>query len=292
MPFGPPRESVPVECLLESAPWVPSAGSTWATIADERRDAKGRIGALARTLESDVIPRLVRSHGDVWHTLGAPDLREIDAFAQLLQRGEDGDLNATIENLRRRGLSIAAIYIDLLAPTARRLGELWSQDLCDFSCVTVALGRLQRILRDWSPAFGNEVQPPPNGRRILLGQHPQEQHSFGLAMVAEFFRRAGWEVLGGVGGAVADPSGEVVRDWFDVVGFSLGSELRVDWARSRIAEVRRLSRNRSVVVLVGGPLLDIDASWADRLGADASGHSGGDVVALADRLIGARAGAR
>ena len=148
-----------------------------------------------------------------------------------------------------------------------------------------ALGRLQRILRNWSQAFGSEVQPPPNGRRILLAQHADEQHSFGLAMVAEFFRRDGWEVLGGVGGAVPDPSGEVARDWFDVVGFSLGSALRVDWARERIAEVRRQSRNRSVVVLVGGPLLDVDPHWAGRLGADASGHSGGDVVALADRLI-------
>jgi len=292
MPIGPARVPSTVECLLEAAPWVASPGSVWATSADERRNAKERIGALARTLESDVIPRLVRSHGVALHTLEAPDPAEIDAFTRLLHEGNDRDLNATIEALRLRGLPIGAIYIDLLAPAARLLGEWWSQDLCDFSCVTVALGRLQRILRDWSPAFGTEVQPPPNGRRILLGQHPDEQHSFGLAMVAEFFRRAGWEVLGGVGGAVPDPSGEVVRDWFDVVGFSLGSELRVEWARERIAEVRRLSRNRTVVVVVGGPLLDVDATWAERLGADASGHAGGDVAALVDRLIAARASPR
>jgi methanogenic corrinoid protein MtbC1 len=111
-------------------------------------------------------------------------------------------------------------------------------------------------------------------------------------MVAEFFRRAGWEVLGGVGGAVPDPSDEVACDWFDAVGFTIGSELRVEWARQRIAAVRRLSRNRSIVVLVGGPLLDVDPAWAERLGADGSGHDGSDVAALADRLVAARAGPR
>lgn len=298
MTVGPMKEPPPIECLLDAARWAPDAGSAWRDAADERRGAKDRLGALARTLESDVIPRLVRAHGDdgpVGHAVHGrhgpigPGPADVEAFTRLLHDGGDDELHAVIEALCRRGLSIGAVYLHLLAPAARRLGELWEQDLCDFSCVTVSLGRLQRLLREWSPAFGNEVQPPPNGRRILLGQHPEEQHSFGLAMVAEFFRRAGWEVQGGVGGAVPDPSGQVARDWFDVVGFSLGSELRVDWARSRIAEVRRLSRNRSVLVLVGGPLLDIDPAWSTRLGADASGHAGGDVAALADRLVAARA---
>ena len=38
---------------------------------------------------------------------------------------------------------------------------------------------------------------PVDGRRILLTAVPGEQHSFGLYMVAEFFRRAGWDVVDG-----------------------------------------------------------------------------------------------
>ena len=111
-------------------------------------------------------------------------------------------------------------------------------------------------------------------------------------MVAEFFRREGWEVLGGVGGAVADPSAQVSREWFDAVGFSIGSETRIDWIRERIAKVRAVTRNRSVVVLVGGPLFVLEPAWAESVGADASGHDGGKAPKLAEDLLAARLGKR
>jgi MerR family transcriptional regulator, light-induced transcriptional regulator len=153
--------------------------------------------------------------------------------------------------------------------------------------VTICLGRLQRLLREWSPSFGTEVEHPANGRRILLAQHHEEHHSFGLSMVAEFFRCAGWEVLGGVGGAVPDPSAQVSREWFDAVGFSIGSETRIDWLKERIAQVRKVTRNRSVVVLVGGPLFVLQPAWAQSVGADASGHDGGQAPKLAEDLLAA-----
>ncbi len=211
--------------------------------------------------------------------------REIEGFVGLLRNGTDAELAAAVAAAHRRGLAVEAIFLELFAPSARLLGELWVADRCDFSTVTICLGRLQRLLREWSPAFGTEVEHPANGRRILLAQHTEEQHSFGLSMVAEFFRRAGWEVLGGVGGAVPDPSAQVSREWFDAVGFSIGSETRIDWLKERIAQVRKVTRNRSVVVLVGGPLFVLQPAWAQSVGADASGHDGGQAPKLAEDLL-------
>ncbi len=288
MQSGPSREGTPVECEAATPVWSATAGSVWPTVAAEHADSKSRLARLARTLEADVIPRLVGAHQKDSRLAVRLEPREIEAFVALLRNGSDGELAQTVEALHRRGFAVATIYVELLAPAARHLGDLWDSDRCDFSTVTVCLGRLQRLLREWSPAFGTEVEHPPNGRRILLAQHADEQHSFGLSMVAEFFRRDGWEVLGGVGGAVPDPSAQVGRDWFDAVGFSIGSEARIDWLRDRITRLRAVTRNPAVVVLVGGPLFVMKPGLAESVGADASGHEGGKAPRMAEELLTAR----
>jgi MerR family transcriptional regulator, light-induced transcriptional regulator len=288
MSSGSSRDHAREECESLPSSWTPangSHGSAWPTALAERSDAKARLSKLAQALESDVIPRLVGAHGKEPRAAVHLEPREIEGFVGLLRNGTDAELAAAVSAAHRRGLAVEAIFLELFAPAARHLGELWVADRCDFSTVTICLGRLQRLLREWSPAFGTEVGHPANGRRILLAQHTEEQHSFGLSMVAEFFRRAGWEVLGGVGGAVPDPSAQVSREWFDAVGFSIGSETRIDWLKERIAQVRKVTRNRSVVVLVGGPLFVLQPAWAQSVGADASGHDGGQAPKLAEDLL-------
>jgi MerR family transcriptional regulator, light-induced transcriptional regulator len=162
---------------------------------------------------------------------------------------------------------------------------MWEEDECDFSTVTVALGRLQRLLRELSPAFGSEVEHPANGRRALFVQPRDEQHSFGLSMVAEFFRRDGWDVIGGVGGAVADPALIVRDEWVDVVGFSVGTDGRLPWLRETISAVRKASRNPALRVLVGGPPFAAHPEWADDTGADGTARDGKDAPNVAELLL-------
>lgn len=280
---GPNRGTNPTGCEIPSSGLTSTAGSAWSSPATERVDAKQRLSRLARTLEADVIPRLVGTHARSAPVLPKP--AEIESFVELLRTASDSDLSAAVDALQVQGWRVEAIYLGLLAPAARLLGEQWENDRCDFSTVTICLGRLQRLLRQWSPEFGREIDHPPNGRRILLAQHPDEQHSFGLSMVAEFFRRDGWEVLGGVGGSVPDPSAQVSRDWFDAVGFSIGSQTRLEWLRERIVQVRASSRNRAVVVLVGGPLLTLNPEVAGDVGADGFGADGGQAPQVAENLL-------
>ena len=267
-------------------------GSAWGSVEAEHAGAKVRLLALTDALRSDIIPRLVPAHVGTVVEPAEVSAAEVESFTSLLVQADDARVDEFVRLTHERGLSVTNLYLDLFAPAARRLGLLWEQDLCDFASVTVALGRLQRLLRHWTQAFGGDVRPPPNGRRVLLAQHPQEQHSFGLSMVAEFFRRDGWEVLGGVGGAVHDPSKQVGRDWFDVVGFSIGSEGHVAWATERVADVRSTSRNRAVVVLLGGPLLALNPEWTARIGADAAVTDGRDAPVVGERLIAVGGGSK
>ncbi len=250
---------------------------------------------LTRTIEVDVIPRLVAAHRAQSREGASNDADSpvlgasaIDQFACEITAIDESAARRALDAHRSRGVSVEALYCDLLAPVARRLGEWWEDDRCDFATVTVGLGRLQRLMREMSPAFGAEVPHPVNGRRVLLARPPDEQHSFGLSMVGEFFRRAGWEAVSGDGALASDPVALVKREWFDIVGLSIGSDTRAGWAAGCIQAVRRASRNRRVAVLVGGPAIAAFPELVERLGADATASEARDVPALAESLVSSR----
>ena len=261
---------------------------------DNQPSLQERTARIVRTIEADIIPRLVRSH---WPVADAPPVppapmlgdAQVQQFLDQVLGQSDAGWMETISALRSRGLSVEALYLDLLAPAARRLGQQWSDDEVMFSDVTVAVGRLHRIMRSLSPAFGSEIDVPADGRRALLIPAPGEQHTFGLAMVAEFFRRAGWDVTCDLDSRAVDPVALVRGEWFDVVGISVGVAARLDWLKSGIAAVRHASRNRAVGVMVGGPVFALDAGLVGQVGADATAPDGRQAPVLAERLLDERA---
>lgn len=286
-----------VDCWKEvhRLPFNPASPS-WMQDRLERPAAEERLTRLVRTLETEVIPRLVEAHRTLPMSAlpsavclcPPPTAADVEAFVQLVLRREDLPIAACIDSLRDRGMSIEVLYLDLLAPAAKHLGVLWVEDLCDFTDVTIALGRLQHLLQELSPAFGTEVEFPANARRALLVPAPGEQHTFGLSMVAEFFMHAGWEVAGGQGAYRDEAIDMVRREWFDVIGFSVGSEARLDWLTSCITSVRQASRNKEIGVLVGGPIFALYPEFVAVVGADATSKDGKQAPVAAEGLIAGR----
>lgn len=270
------------ECRSEMPPFAP---------AEAANDL--RMSRLARTIEHEIIPRLMLAHRAVAEPLlvATADSSEeitdhdVERFAKLVLSHDEDMALGTVEALLERDVAVERIYVELLGRTARFLGELWEQDLCSFTDVTVGLGRLQRVLRELSPAFGRGVPHALDGRRVLLLPSPGEQHTFGLAMVAEFFRRAGWDVTGDTWGANADVAQLVSTEWFDVVGFSLGAATHLTGLATTIAAVRHGTCNRHVAILVGGPLFGLHPEFVDLVGADGMSIDGREAPALAESLI-------
>lgn len=257
--------------------------------------AQERLTRLVRTIESDLIPRLIRAHrgaaeaGEPAEASGPPEAAEIDRFVTEVLADDDHGWQTMIEQFRQRNMQVSSIYLDLLAPAAHRLGEQWVEDQISFADVTVAVGRLQRIMRGLSPLFDTEVDSLADGRRALLVPAPGEQHTFGLSMVAEFFRRSGWEVVGGTGPESLDPVRAVRDEWFDVVGISVGVEARIEWLRSGVAALRRASRNKGIGVMVGGPIFVQRPERVSEVGADATARDGSEAPKVAERLLELRA---
>ena len=261
-------------------------------VSDANREAiELRLALLSRAIEDEIIPRLMLAHptaGDYLPVAQAATAQvsqeDVRSFAQLVLAPDENVAHACIEAMRTSGISVETIYTDLLAPVARYLGVLWEEDLCDFTEVTVGLGRLQQVLRELSPAFG-QTNASTSGNRVLLLPGPGEQHTFGLVMVAEFFRRAGWDVGGGPWEAGADPVVMVQREWFDVVGFSLGNAAQLDDLAEVIKKVRAAALNKSVCVMVGGPLFLANPEYVAYVNADAASTDGAHAPELAAKLI-------
>lgn len=266
---------------------------TWRQERMERPAVEERMSRLVKTLEAEVIPRLVDAHrtfpvseiSPAASVCPPPSTVEVEAFVRLVLHREDLPISACIEALRGKGMSIEMLFLDLLAPAANHLGYLWEEDLCDFTHVTIAVGRLQHLLQVLSPAFGTEVRFPAHARRALLVPSPGEQHTFGLSMVAEFFMRAGWQVAGGQGAYRDEAADLVSREWFDVVGFSVGSEARLDLLTSCVTSVRQMSRNPDIGVLVGGPIFVRNPELVALVGADATSPDGKQAPVAAEALV-------
>lgn len=245
---------------------------------------------LSRLIEAEIIPRLLLAHLEVpdetkdvaRHELSPADVREFTRIILEL------DMTATLVHVRavrEAGHPLESMFLDLLAPTARLLGDMWEADLCSFTDVTIGLSRLQQVLRDLSPTFENEDRPKVQGR-ILLARTPGEQHSFGLAMLETFFRRAGWEVCGADVHGRQDLLRLAREDWFDAIGLSLSSDVLYEAVRSLIPALRKASKNRSVLMMVGGRYFADHPDHAKLIGADVSASDAPDALRQADASLG------
>jgi methanogenic corrinoid protein MtbC1 len=251
--------------------------------------------SLAQTIEAEIIPRLMLLHGalpgiargsDKLRT--SHDMDEAVHFCELMLHHSVPAGTAFVEELLCRGFALESLYLDLFAPAARRLGEMWEVDLCDFADVTIGLGRLQQVLHAFSSAFRGDRDSSRTDRSALLVAAPGEQHSLGLFMVSEFFRKAGWDVWGDPPGSLSALVSTVGSAWFDVVGISAGSKTRLEVVTSAISVVRKASVNRAVRVLVGGPLFVASPELVLRVGADAMAVDAREAVTTAEALVAAR----
>lgn len=254
---------------------------------------EGRLSSLAKTIEREIIPRLVLAHRSptaslptIADTLGrVPTEQDVVEFTEVvLKQGSDA-VGAFVDRIRGQGVSLESVFLQLLAPAARRLGEMWTEDRCDFTQVTLGLWRLQCVLHDLSPAFESTAGGNSGERRILLATMPGEQHSFGVDIVAEFFRRAQWDVLEAPAATAAELVELVKRDWFGLVGVSMCAERHTDALRTLVRNLRKASKNESMGIIVGGVVFNEHPELVKTVGADGTAPDGPSAVVMAQSLL-------
>jgi methanogenic corrinoid protein MtbC1 len=268
--------------------------SAWEPEPDEAGSRRRSI--VENTVEQDVIPRLLQARRDtaqpkvlplVPHTVTEAHVAEL---VRLVLAREEANAICFVEGLFAAGYPAETLYLDLLAPTARQLGQMWVNDDCDFTDVTVGLFLLQNSLRELGATYHDKAALNPTAPRILLVPLPREQHTFGLSMVYDFFRRAGWNAWSGPIDSEAELANMVRESWFDIVGFSMPCDEQLEDARAMIRIVRAASLNPAVAVMVGGPGFTANPDLAASIGADGTAVDGRQAVRAADALLALAAG--
>ena len=243
--------------------------------------------ALHRLVEGEIIPRLLLAHRDTTPTTTAAEFGgDLPLhFAHAALRQEAYALLVEIDALIATGVSVEGVFLEVLSPAARHLGEMWEADECDFVDVTMALWRLQEIVHELAARMPGAAERRGGERRALFAPLPGEQHGFGSLMVEEFFRRAGWTTHSEPSASEAELLTQVGTRWFEMVGLTVSVAENAARLPALIAALRAASRNPRLGIMVGGRVFVDHPDWARGCGADATAADARQAVLVAETLL-------
>jgi MerR family transcriptional regulator, light-induced transcriptional regulator len=259
-------------------------------LASDREDLSEPPLVLAGLIESQIIPRLLvacraqtsRPDDIVRNRICAS---QAEGFASIVLRLEAHALMEQIEGFLARGASVEAVLVDLLAPTARQIGQWWDEDMVDFVDVTMGLWRLQQIVYELSARFPGRAPVFGTSRKALFSVFPGNDHSFGAVIVEECFRREGWQTELLTNATEHRLINMVTEQYYDMVGLSISCDADLANAPALIAKLRLRSRNQKLGIMAGGHMFIDSPELALRIGADATAPDAEHAVKNAEILL-------
>jgi len=208
--------------------------------------------------------------------------RSVDWSARLQRRllaGDRSGVKSVVDAALAAGCEPVDVYVDVVAPAMRSIGQAWSDGTCDVAHEHRASVIMTQVLGVLDSRFTRR-----GVRRgvVVAACAPGERHALPLRIVADVVRLSGWEVED-LGADV--PVDSLVRaaseaDRLVAVAVSAttaGSELA---ASEAVGAVRGAVR---VPVLLGGAAV-ADEDAARRLGADGWAPDARGVVGLLQSL--------
>ena len=193
-------------------------------------------------------------------------------LAELLVATDQRAASELIEELTASGARLGQISATLFEPTARSLGDLWSEDLCSEFDVTLALCRLQTAARLLDSAGPQSRAQRLSHPVVLVVPEPGELHRLGAALDGSVLRNVGWTPHCEYPSDDQSLHDMLSSTWFDVLDLSLSAAFRRDHVLAQVAktisEARLASRNPGLVVVVGGRVFAEEQSAGATVGAD------------------------
>lgn len=208
--------------------------------------------------------------------------RSVDWASRLQRRllaGDRAGAKSVVDAALAAGAEPADVYVDVIAPAMRGIGDAWAGGVCDVAHEHRASVIMTQVLGVLDSRFARR-----GVRRgvIVAGCAPGERHALPLRIVADVVRFSGWEVedLGAdvPVDSLVRAAGEADRLVAVLVSATTaGSELPAAAAADAVRSAGR------VPVLVGGAAV-ADEDAARRLGADGWAPDARGVVDLLQSL--------
>ncbi|MDB2398741.1 cobalamin-dependent protein [Planktomarina sp.] len=171
---------------------------------------------------------------------------ELLAFSTALASDSPKSAAQIIAAEREAGRPAEDIYVNLLAPAARQLGDMWDSDHITFAQVTVGSGRIFAIMRSMRHMF--ETSEPAEEPAVIFASVPGETHTLGVRMAADFFRTDGWNISLLIGLSHDDLLAEIAQISSRMVGLSFSGEHSLEALSQVIVALHICAPHLSIVI--------------------------------------------
>jgi methylmalonyl-CoA mutase cobalamin-binding subunit len=198
-------------------------------------------------------------------------------LARLFSSDQDDVDSARVEALCRtagRGLDD---FVRLFGRTAETLGDLWHDNRCSEADIAVALSEMQIVYARMRRHGVLDPDRMVGEFKVMVAQMPGDLHIVGTILKADVLRSRGWSAVSRFPATRDELLRELSQSDFDglVIATSRVSANSIDLDRLRllIDDAREVSRNRSIIIVVGGRLFsDNPTAWRE-VGADGGASS-------------------
>jgi len=163
--------------------------------------------------------------------------------------------HTVLTRLRDSGIGADEIIDTVIPGAARLLGERWFADEISFADVTIGAARLQesvRALASRDDMKKRQVSNDPEGHKVLLVLPRGEDHSLGVIVLADQFRRLGYRVTVAVDQHPRQIVDLIQKDRVAMVGISVSGRRTLASAKDMVEKIRA-SVTRFVPIVLGGP---------------------------------------
>ncbi|MDJ0825914.1 MAG: cobalamin-dependent protein [Rhodobacter sp.] len=236
------------------------------------------VQSLAREVIERLAQRSVPSHA----THSAQPDREIVALSLALISKEPDAAKELIMQAQRDGVSVPELYLSYLGASARRLGDWWDADQVSFVDVTVGVTRIYGIMRGLRPVW---TSSRAGGRKsAIFAAVPGDDHTLGVTMATDLFRRDGWDIDLEVGLDHDALVGYLDLADYTVIGLSASGRKSLA-ALIRLILAIRIG-NPAAFILVGGNIVAEDPDIVATTGADGAALDVPQALRIMNHLVG------
>lgn len=182
-------------------------------------------------------------------------------------QGKVADIQRVISQPRQPGQTMA-LDMPQLFSTIGLLEETWKARAISFGEAIRGLFTIREVVQNLER--GRIVDPSKMHffGAGLMGVADGEAHDFGLQIAAEKLYVSGWRTEVDVKGGFDWMIARARAQYFDFAGVSVGCDESLACLADRIGELRDVSRNRAIYVIVGGAVFAYSDNCFDFLGAD------------------------
>ena len=190
-----------------------------------------------------------------------------------LVAGDEAGAWKVVEGALSSGSDPADIYLEVLVPALRSIGDGWERGDLTVADEHRASAVAARIIGRLGPRFARRGRTRGT---VVLGAPPGEQHGLPGAILADLLRVAGFEPLDLGANTPALSFAQTALGADRVVAVLIGATTQGREAAVRKVVLALRKAEVAAPVLLGGPAI-VDADHARKLGAD--GFSGHDAIA-------------